>query len=496
MSIIGSVLYLDPFERVEIPFDGKSFEIKADKKSYITSRVSYSDIVLHSFKVPSTIKEDELKSSVEIKMYEDAGLDLQKRYKIAYVKKELDFEENILVEAFAIEIDKITASLSEVLRHSKFIDFLALPFLSFTTLYRNKIIAPKNDLFLYIDEHEAFLSIYKDSKYLSTKSIMSLEEMSKSLANSGIEISPTELKEHLHAKGLDPSLYERGESLLFNALEEIFSTMFTKINDIVVYNRSIFGFENIDRIFLSMQNGRIKGIKEFITNFGFADVEVLDFNLFKEKAEGNYFKRIVTSYAYDKLIADDMRHNLSVFDREPPFYKKESGKTIIVAASVLLVTLAFIGALFYESTVLEQQKETLELQYNAMKKSEQKYKAEIAKVDKELKELNTQKEKQKTRVDNITQSISRLEALSKDSHDYSEFILDINTLLQKYALSTTQIELNDKKTMSISIVAEQSKRDAIAKFMEDLIEKGYISVTTDEIKSDSDIYYSKIEIKR
>ncbi len=128
----------------------------------------------------------------------------------------MDFEESILIEAFAIEIDRITESLSSVLNHSKHIDFLALPFLSFSTLYKNKIIEKKNDLFIYIDEYEAFLSIYKDGKYLSTKSLMNLEEMVKKLQTAGVEISVSELKEHLYEKGLDSTSYERGETILFN----------------------------------------------------------------------------------------------------------------------------------------------------------------------------------------------------------------------------------------------------------------------------------------
>ena len=50
--------------------------------------------------------------------------------------------------------------------------------------------------------------------------------------------------------------------------------------------------------------------------------------------------------------------------------------------------------------------------------------------------------------------------------------------------------------MSVEIIAEYRKRDNIAKFMEDLIDNGFIGITTDEIKSDKDIYISIIEIKK
>ena len=212
MANAGRLTYIDPFDSIAITYDGINFDNQLDKKSFIGSRVSYSDVILHSFKVPQTMSDDELKTNVEIKMYDDAGLDLQKKYKIAYTRKELDFEDNVLIEAFAIEVERITESLSSVLSHTKHIDFLALPFLSFTTLYKNKIIEAKNDLFVYIDEHEAFLSIYKDGKYLSTKSLMNLQEMVKKLDVAGVDITISQLKEHLSTKGLDATTYERGET--------------------------------------------------------------------------------------------------------------------------------------------------------------------------------------------------------------------------------------------------------------------------------------------
>ena len=492
----GLLTYIDPFDSYSIAYDGKNFDNRLDKKSFIGSRVSYSDVILHSFKVPETMSDDELKTNVEIKMYDDAGLDLQKKYKITYTKKELDFEDSVLIEAFAIEVDKITESLSPVLRKTKHIDFLALPFLSFTTLYKNKIIEPKNDLFVYIDEHEAFLSIYKDGKYLSTKSLMNIEEMAKKLEVAGVDITIDALKEHLSIKGLDASTYERGETTLFNELESLFSTMLTKINDIVLYNRSVFGFEKVDRIFFSTHDGRLKGAREFIQNFGMSDVEVRDFNIFRNKEEGNFFEKIVTSYIHDKLELKDFRHNLTIFKREPAFYKKESGKILVVAFSLVFLSLAFIGSLWFENSQLQKQQDVLQVQYDVMKKNQSRYKRKINAKNKELKAVTDKKEGMNKRIQNIKTSMTQLENLREAKKGYSSFIFDVNRLLQKHSLSTTKIAVIGKDSMSVEIIAEYKKRDSITKFMEDLIDSGFIGITTDEIKSDKDIYISKIEIKK
>ena len=496
MANSGTLTYIDPFDSIAINYNGKVFDNGLEKKSFIGSRISYRDVILHSFKVPENMSDDELKTNVEIKMYDDAGLDLQKKYKITYTKKELDFEDSMLIEAFAIEVDKIAESLQHVLNKTKHIDFLALPFLSFTTLYKNKIIEPKNDLFVYIDEHESFLSIYKDGKYLSTKSLMNLDEMVKKLEVAGVDITVEALKEHLFTKGLDALTYERGETALFNELESIFSSMLTKINDIVVYNRSVFGFEKVDRIFLSMENGRLKGAREFVKKFGMDEVEVRDFNIFKNKEDGNFFEKIVTSYIYDKYETKDFRHNLTIFEKEPVFYKKESGKVLLGAFIVVFISFAFIASVWLENRELQKQKDVLQKQYNIMKKNQDRYKKKISIVNKELKEISDKKISMDKRVENIKASMTQLENLREVKKGYSSFIFDVNKLLAKHLLSTTKLTLTGKNSMSIEIVAEYSKRDSITKFMEDLIDKGFIGITTDEIKSDKDIYISRIEIKR
>ena len=270
----------------------------------------------------------------------------------------------------------------------------------------------------------------------------------------------------------------------------------TKINDIVVYNRSVFGFEKVDRIFFSMQNKRLKGAREFIHNFGMSEVEVRDFNIFRDKEDGNFFEKIVTSYIYDKVEQKDFRHNLTLFKREPAFYKKESGKIIVVASSIILLSLLYVGFVQYENMELESQKKMLQERYNIAKKTQSRYKKEINSIKKELKDVDVKKEDINRRVENIEASMTQLESLRDAKSGYSSFVFDVNKLLKKYSLSTTMIAMVGKNEMSIEIIAEQNKRDNITKFMEDLIDSGFIGITTDEIKLDKDIYISRIEIKK
>ena len=49
--------------------------------------------------------------------------------------------------------------------------------------------------------------------------------------------------------------------------------------------------------------------------------------------------------------------------------------------------------------------------------------------------------------------------------------------------------------MTVEVKSDYNNRDNISKFLKSLISKGFVNVTTDEIKLDDDKYISKIEIE-
>ncbi len=495
-SISQQINFINPSDLSCISFDGKEFTSECKKRSFIGSRLKYSDLILHSFKLPSNTNSEELASIVEIKMYEEAGLDLEKKYHISYIKKELDFEENFLIEAVAVEINRASKHLKNIVHKTKYIDFLALPFLSFSTLYKNKILLPKNDIFIYIDEDDSFITLYKDGKYISSKSTTTIEEMVKNLNSIGYETTSNNLLKILTEKGLDISLYERGSGAVYNQIESEFVKIFTKINDIILYNRSIFGFENAQRIFLCTKYGKINGLDGFIQNFGFENVEVSDFNFFAQKFEKNFLDYVTLSYIYDEILCDNQSHNIDIFPREKPFYRKTVGKYIISASIILLLAIAFVSSLYYEIDRLSQKKKDLEVKLEKIEKVAKKIKQKILVLKKDIETLNKKEQEIDIKLKNINQSLNSLESIIIRKNYSSDFILKVNALLKKYNLATTKVTLSGGDSMIIDIVAEPYKRDNIAKFMESLLKEGFVGVKTDEIISDEQIYTSTIEIKK
>ncbi len=491
-----TIQYISPDASLLLQYDGKNFKnVEKRENLFTVSRILYEDVVVYSFKIPSMQANEDLASLVEIKMYEDAGLDVNKSYKISYLVKKLDFDEMCLVESFAIEIDAVKDQYQEVIKKAKYIDFLVLPFFAFTTFYTNKILTSKNDIFVYIGDDEAFLCFYKNGQYISTKSMINLNDIVEKLHALDINITKEKLSDILENKGFKEELYDEQDSAIFIEIETIFSEVFTKINNVAMHNRSVFGFDNIDRIFFSTKKGRIKGLREFVLNFGFTGVEVLDFNLFREKQNNDFLDKVVCSYGLDKFKQNSNKQNITIFERPPHFLKTQFGRLIF---SVALFVLILSGVYIYFQQVtnsMESQKSRLESKYKSIQKRAKKYKRETRAKTKEIVAIKKDIAKQNIVFENIKSSIDKLEKMKGHDSSYTNFLVSVNLLLQKYHLKTKSIVQVGSKKMIVEVKSDYSSRDNISKFLKSLIDEGFVNVATDEIKLDDDKYISKIEIE-
>ena len=491
-----SIQYINPSNLSLFSYDGKHFENLNKKENlYTVSRALYEDIVVYSFKISTMQSDDDLSSLVEIKMYEEAGLDVNKTYKITYLVKKLDFDEMCLVEAFAIDLDQLDETFKECIKKVKYIDFLALPFFAYTTFYTNKILISKNDIFVYMGDDEAFLSFYKDGSYISTKSVISLNDIVQKLNAADININLEKLSDILQNKGLKQELYEQNESSIFLELEKIFSEVLTKINNVALHNRSVFGFDNIDRIFFSTKNGRIKGLREFIFNFGLTDIEIRDFNLFKEKQESDFLDKVVCSYGLDKYNKNSNKQNITIFKRPPSFLTTQLGKVTLFLIGFVLILFGVYLYFQQELNNLENQKNILDAKYQSIQKRAKIYKKEIRKKTQEIKKIKKDIEKQNIVFKNIKVSIDKLDKMKGSGSNYTDFLAKVNLLLQKYQLKARSIEQTGYKKINIEVISGYNNRDKIAKFLKSLINEGFVNVVTHEIKLDDDKYISKIGIE-
>ncbi len=466
-----------------------------NKKIPIGGRLLYGDIIAHSFKIASNFSHQELLLKSELKMYEDIGLDATKAHKISYIKKSEISESEILLEAFAIDKEAISKKYANTLKFVKHIDFLAIPFLAFETLYTNKVLQAKNDIFIYIEKDEAFVCFYKNGEYISSKRVKSLNEMLRDLESRNITLDYEELQKIISVKGVNKSNYELLEYDIFEYFEETFDELFTKIKNLSLHNRNVYNFTKIDRVFFTCGKDEVVGLQENVQDY-LGGGEFLKLNFFESKG-ALVLDAICASYIKDKLTKQENKHNLTIYLKKDPFYKSEVGKFALVAvASVVMATLYplylqdKIWAKQIDNEVLTQKEKAISKSTKKYQKVLKKLKANratvLAKEQKTFKDLKT--------LQGIANSL--LDLKSKDTQ-YTTMLLKINKVLKNYNLLIDKITQVDANALNLELSSKDTKRDTIALLMKDLIDKGFSSVTSGEIALGNDnMYKSIVRVKR
>jgi len=475
---------------------------KPTKNDLICSRYEYKDIITHNFKLEkSSILNNELNIQTEIKMFEEAGLNIEKTYKISHLVKRHYIGYETLIEGFAIDKELTKEKYTKKIKKIKYIDIMILPFLSFSTLYKRKLIKEKNDLFIYIGKDEAFTTFYKDGKYLSSQKTKSLNEMLDELESRQINISYEEFLEALSTNGLDREKYSPKNYIFYEYILQTFSQIFSKINNLVLHNRSIYGFEYIDSIYIYIQDGIvIKSLTKAMQIFQNIP-EIKDFNFFNKKLTFDIdILDLISAYYIQDHIDNNLNKeefiNLTIFERKIPFFKTQLGR--LTLNSVVVTLLASSYPIYLEYKIYEKStiKEELEMKKNTIINSSMgldnlynKKKQKLSNITKKLKEMD------KKFLD-LKKIASSLIKMKTNENKYTTILLQINNQLKKYSLKIDKIEQKGDRKLAIELSSDINKRDTIALFMQEFFKLGYRAVYSNEIKLSQQKYKSVITLQR
>lgn len=466
-----------------------------NRKTPIGTRLLYGDIISHSFKIANNLSEQELLIKTELKMYEDIGLDPTKAYQISYIEKSKVSESEILLEAFAVDKSAFAEKYNSSLKSVKHIDFIAISFLAYETLYTNKIIEPKNDIFVYISENEAFTASYKDGHYISSKRIKSLNEMITELESRRITLTIDELQEILSTKGLDQNNYDLLQYDLHEYLVETFEALFSKIKNLSLHNRNIYNFTQIERLFFSCNGKSIPALEAHAHSY-IEDAQLLPLNFFETEGIDS-LDAIAASYIKDKLSKNDNSHNLTYYKKKEAFYKSELGKLALVSAATVLILSIYPAYLYLETGKKEEENALLRDQEAIISKSSRKLKTKLKKLNSEIKTVKDEKQEDLKKLQTLQSIANTLLKLKSKDTQYTAMLLKINKILQNYQLSIDQITQEDDHALNLELSSKQNRRDTIALLMKDLLNVGFSSVTSGEIiLSDDEVYKSIVTVKR
>ena len=465
-----------------------SCEGRSLKSFALGALVPARKIVSLSFKLPATLAKEQLDVQVELKLYNEGGLDPNREYAIDYLHYPLEHENSYLIEAYAIAKQDLEESLREPLRRYGFLDVVFPRFIAYEAFYDQP--THSNDLFFYLGEDEAFVAIYQAGRFIGHRNVDSLMQIAK---KTGLELS--RIKSLLFGKGLKEENYAPEEMATIAALQEIFYKNIEKVVHSINFKRSFFALSRIDKIYLDAQGQTIDGLREYFVSFGLdgeLDLQPLRCCDLDPKSSS---MAVAAKYVQD-FDSLEQKLNLTLFERPKPLLEFEIVRVGIALAATLLVAL---GAWLWLGSVMQSKEHeidrlTQQLEHN--RQQSKKYVAALERYKKEQRRLQDLIDAQEAKRGEIEDTLRAIPFIQQSKEARQKMMNDAILGLYTYRLSTKTIEQNGTKRMAIDVISARNQRERIAKFMRFMIAKGYPRVSTKEITMQKGLYESLIEVAR
>jgi len=464
-------------QKYQYVFDnGKVVKKELSKeKGIITSFIHPKNLLTITKKFDIHVSEEEILLEMEKYIYSYPGVDINKEYKTVFIP--VKRQNSIIMEAILIDTQQIQKDFDDILKVYKYIDFISPSFLSWQEYYNLTKTEPKNDIFIYLNKDDAFLSAFDEGKYIFHKSLNKLNTLSKLL-----DKDINEVINILKTKGLDVSQYE--DESEFNIIDKFFSEFFLKVFNIINISINDYQISKFERIIFYCPF-EIKGLFKQYENYW--DLNGIEFKRSALKTEYDHLEYLITIFNAKNYTNEEI--NLTIFPKPPNFLTTKTGFSIVFILSILSV-IAFAVyknySLYKEKIFvnkLENRYFSIENRYKQEVKLMDKYKRENIKVTKKIDELNKD-------IEQIREKINILYKQAKEPLFYN-ILAKIAKSMEKFSLKADSI-YKDNKKITIIIVSTYDNTKEITSFMNDLINYGFKDVKSVFISKKKNFYLSKV----
>ncbi|MFV0480845.1 MAG: hypothetical protein ACK5LP_02565 [Campylobacteraceae bacterium] len=499
-----SIVTIDPATMTSFRYDWKEAKVNdinksAKKSDFFISYISAKEAISGTIELSKSIEESEVRDALEIKTYEDLGLDTSINYKINYLEitKKTDSQSDTLYSVFAINSDAMAQSLNTVAKKVNYIDYITtVPFLIGSLYKKNIIQSYGNECFIYFQKNDAFLAIYKDGEYLYSKSLRySLSEINEKFCTLlGERVDEEKFFEMLQKEGLRSSNMNYQQQFM-----KLFGEIFLYINDIAVFARRSCGINQLDKVYVGTDIGIINGMGEYVRSYMGVEANDFDFGITPDSKNKNmsqiHVMLTLTAQLYLEGGSIDDALNFTIYRRPPPLNQRPAGKfigvvAIAIIASLIWPTIQYVQGL-YKSVLLAKEQNTLrDIEPKAIN------------LKNELNILNndfTSKKKTYDTESNIL--ISREGLLNEIRNKRINYIMKaatITDLIKMVNGNDVKIEkiYQENQNIILSLVGSNEKK--FTELMDEVAKSGKYSIRTKEIYKDvntSTIYKSDIKME-
>lgn len=491
-SDIKNIVTLNAYTDEKYIYKGSSFKslkkLNYNTSNFITSYVSNKNLIGTTVDISRSIPEEDILDVIDIKAYEELGLDQASNYIVSSAEIP-DTEEERRFHIFVAKSEVLDKHFLPIKQNTKYIDLIVPAPLLYKTLYRREILKDKGvHCFVYFTKHDASVTFYKNGEYLYSKSIeYSLEQIYEKYCEIvGESVDEEEFHSILKNEGLKTVNKDYQENFM-----KIFSDIFITINDIVIYAKRTLQIELIDNIYIGSSQGPIAGLDEYSQNYlGLQSSDLIfDYGIKNDEWYIDQLQYLMLLNSFDHMEDESSVMNLTSYSRPPSFVNRSSGQFII---SILLATtlgLAWPISYLVRAYFNNAQIFALNIENKDLTKESNKYKkiiseklAEIAKLDKDIDMLSTKyKIKTKTLSSIYDKKVNyRLKSgtfhtIAKELH---KFDIKINLLYSQ------------EDTMWISLVSSDDRKlTELIKYISDTHFEEIDQIDIERIQKDPDSDY-------
>ncbi len=464
-----------------------------DQNNFFISYVQTKDIISSTVDISRSIAGEDLREAIEIKAYDELGLDSGTEYSIFYFESHKQEGDERVFNVIAVDKASLYDIFSDV-KDIKYVDYITTaPFL-FKSLYKKSILEPTGtDCFVYFHKDDAHVTIYEDGEYIFSKSIRySLKVISDTFSKElGKHVDENQFFEMLSKTGL-----QNKNSTYQQQLMKLFGEVFVYVNDVILYAKRAYNLEKIDQIHLGTELGYVAGLEEFCHNYVNIPTKKLEVKISKNASdfEINPIHPLLTLSAQEFLagdIDDDM--NISIFKRPPAFNKRPSGKLTQIAAATFLLSMAYPSYQFvYDNMFLKKDLEVLNNEYSQKSKEANGRKADFAALEKEKKAVAAKLDEKNKELDFRTKLLQEIYEKKVSYPMKADVLTELFSKITKHKSKVTKVD-NNATDMVITIRSQKDKY--VTELLTEIAEFNKYDVSTELIKKDDNSSYYESAIK-
>jgi len=459
-STVKNIITINAYTDVKYQFKNNVLKplkkLTYNKSNYITSYLSNKDIISTTVSLSRSIPEEDIADILDIKAYEELGLDQASEYVISSREVENSGEEREF-HIFVAEPHILNELYLPIKNQTKYIDLIVPAPLLYKVLYKNEILNDNGThCFMYFTKQDAFVTLYKNGEYLYSKSIdFSLEQIyDKYCEIVGEKVDEKEFYTILESEGLKTTNNEYQQNFM-----KIFGEVFITINDIIIYAKRAFHLETIDQVYIGSVQGPIVGLDEYSQNYlGLQSADLnFDYHINSDEWYTDQLQYMMLLSSLQYVDDENTLVNLTMFPRAPSFVNRASGQFIIATFAAISLGLAYplmylVGSYANDAKIYVLKKEDNKLQIET-----DKYKKILGTKKKEIEVLNEKLENLSTQYGAKTKTLTSIYNKKVKYRLKSGILHQIAGELVKFNVSIDRI-LTDNNILWVSLVSNSDRK--------------------------------------